>query len=212
MAAMLAFAKRMPQTFLSEPPERMFFPDTPLAVLAGATLALVGLGGIGTAIARRALAFDMRVRAVRRTAAPSPIAGVQVVRSLDDLLADADHLALAVPSTPRTRQLLDAAAFAKVKPGLHVVNVARGELLDEDALRAALDDGRVAMATLDAVDPEPLPAGHWMYTHPRVRLTPHISWSNPDMTRLPVEMFVENLGRFRRGEPLHDVVDRAEGY
>ena len=65
-----------------------------------------------------------------------------------------------------------------MKPGVHLVNVARGALVDQDALRAALDDGRVAMASLDAVEPEPLPAGHWMYTHPRVRLSPHVSWQH----------------------------------
>ncbi len=120
----------------------------------------------------------MRVLAVRRTDAASPVDGVELVPSLDALLEASDHLVLAVPLTARTEHLLDADAFAKVKPGVHLVNIARGRLVDQDALRVALDDGRVAMATLDTVDPEPLPAGHWLYEHPKVRLSAHISWAS----------------------------------
>ena len=99
-----------------------------------------------------------------------------------------------------------------MKPGVHLVNIARGALVDQDALRVALDDGTVAMATLDTVDPEPLPAGHWLYAHPQVRLTAHISWYTPQLQEAAVEIFVENIGRFRRGEPLLHVVDADEGY
>jgi len=99
-----------------------------------------------------------------------------------------------------------------VKPGVHLVNIARGALVDQDALRAALDDGRVAMATLDTVDPEPLPEGHWMYAHPKVRLSAHVSWYTPLLLQRAVEQFVENLDRYVAGVPLHDVVDPAEGY
>ena len=80
------------------------------------------------------------------------------------------------------------------------MNIARGTLVDQDALRVALDDGRVAMATLDTVDPEPLPAGHWMYSHPKVRLSAHISWYNPELQGAAIEIFIDNLGRFARGE------------
>jgi phosphoglycerate dehydrogenase-like enzyme len=212
LAAILAAAKRFPGVFLTEPPRHWNFPTEPLAPLQGSTLGLVGLGGIGRAVAERALPFGMTVKALRRTDAPSPLPGVEIVRDLDALLEDADHLVLAAPATARTRHLLDAAAFARVRPGVHLVNIARGALVDQEALRAALDDGRVALATLDTVDPEPLPAGHWMYTHPKVQVSAHVSWYSPDMQRTAVEMFVDNLGRFLRGEPLHDVVDPVEGY
>ena len=99
-----------------------------------------------------------------------------------------------------------------MKPGIHLVNIARGALVDQDALRVALDDDRVAMATLDTVDPEPLPAGHWLYEHPKVRLSAHISWYEPQMQRAALAIFVDNLGRFQRGEELREVVDPAEGY
>ncbi len=99
-----------------------------------------------------------------------------------------------------------------MKPGVHLVNVARGALLDQEALRGALDDGRVAMASLDTLYPEPLPPGHWLYSHPRARLTPHLSWSMPLAQDHIVQPFIENLRRYIAGEPLEGVVDVAERY
>jgi len=212
MAAVLAWAKRMPQTWLHEPPRHWNFPYPRFDPVAGTTLALVGIGGIGTAVARRALAFDMNVVALRRTDAPSPIPDVRLVRSMADLVADADHLVLAAPATARTEHLVNADVFAQVKPGVHLVNIARGALIDQDALRTALDDGRVAMATLDTVEPEPAPEGHWLYTHPQVRLSAHVSWYTPDLQRAALDIFIDNLGRFARGAPLREVVDPDEGY
>src|SRR5581483_5071079 len=152
------------------------------------------------------------VRAARRTNAPSPVSGVTVVPCLDDLLPVADHLVIAAPATPKTIHLFGQVAFSAVKPGVHLVNIARGALVDQDALRAALDDGRVACATLDTVDPEPLPAGHWMYSHPGVRLSAHVSWYTPAMLGVAIEQFLANLDRYVAGQPLHDVVDPVEGY
>jgi phosphoglycerate dehydrogenase-like enzyme len=210
MAAMLAFAKDMPGVWLDAPPRHWNF--HPLSTLEHKNLALVGLGGIGTEIATRAIPFGMRVRAVRRTAAPSPVPGVEVVTNFADLLPEADHLVLAAPGTARTRNLVDAAALEAVKPGVHLVNIARGSLVDQDALRVALDDGRVAMATLDTVDPEPLPPGHWMYEHPKVRLSAHVSWGTTEYFTGSIAVLVENLHRFVEGRPLRDLVDRTEGY
>ena len=212
MAAILAWAKRFPETFLSEPPKYWNFPNPPLDRVEGSTLALVGLGGIGAAIATRALAFGMHVRALRRTDAPSPVEGVEIVRSLDELLPGAEHVVLAAPATANTRHLVDTAAFARMTPGVHLVNIARGSLVDQDALRVALDDGTVAMATLDTVDPEPLPAGHWLYAHPKVRMTAHVSWYTPQLQAAAVDILIENIGRYLRGEPLLHVVDPDEGY
>jgi phosphoglycerate dehydrogenase-like enzyme len=210
LAAILAAEKGFPGTWIHEPPTHWSIAS--LGGMRGRTLALVGLGGIGCEVARLALAFGMRVRALRRSDSPSPIAGVEAVRDLRTLLAGADHLVLAVPVTAATRRLIDAEALAGVKQGLHLVNVARGELVDQDALRAALDDGRVGLATLDCVTPEPLPAGHWLYTHPRVRLSPHISWSAPGALEELILPFVENLRRWRAGEPLLGAVDLEAGY
>jgi phosphoglycerate dehydrogenase-like enzyme len=212
MAAVLAWAKRMPETALHEPPRHWNFPWPRLDAVAGATIAIVGLGGIGSAVARRALAFDMHVRALRRTDAPSPIAGIEIVRDAYALVDGADHLVLAAPATAKTRHFVSSALLERVKPGVHLVNIARGSLVDQDALRVALDDDRVAMATLDTVDPEPLPEGHWMYTHPKIRLFAHISWYNPFLQGAAIDIFTDNLGRFARGEALREVVDPDEGY
>lgn len=210
LGAMLAFEKRFPDIWLTEPPEHWNFAR--LGGLDGRTVGIVGFGGIGTAVAQRALPFGMRVVAQRRTGAASPVDGVELVAELEDVLVQSDHLVLAVPLTPRTERMLDAEAFAKVKPGVHLVNIARGRLVDQDALRVALDDGRVAMATLDTVDPEPLPAGHWLYEHPKVRVSAHVSWASHAGIDSTVVLFVDNLRRRLAGEPLQDVVDPAEGY
>ncbi len=210
LAVMLAAEKRLPESWVSQPPKHWSIAS--LGGLHGRTLGLVGLGGIAQAVAVRALPFGMRVRALRRSHAPSPQPGVEVVRDLTELVASADHLVLAAPATPETRHLIDEATLARVKPGLHLVNVARGELLDQDALHGALGDGRVGLASLDVAHPEPLPAGHWLYSHPRVRLSPHVSWSMPGAFDLLIEPFLENLRRYRNGEPLLHPVDVERGY
>lgn len=210
IAVLLEAEKRLVEHWLSAPPP--IWHRAELGTLAGRTLALVGFGGIGQAIARRALPFDMRVRALRRSETPSPIAGVELARDLPSLLGDADHVVIAAPETRATRHLFDDAAFAAVKPGAHLVNIARGGLVDQDALRRALERGQIARATLDCVDPEPLPAGHWMYADPRVRVSAHISWSGSDSNGIILERFLENLDRFDRGEPLESLVDPNEGY
>jgi phosphoglycerate dehydrogenase-like enzyme len=210
LAMMLAFEKRVPECFVDAPPEHWNVAS--LGTLSGRTVGLIGLGAIGTEVARRALAFDMAVVAYRRTAAPPPLPGIEVLGDLHEVLARSDHVVVAAPATEATRHLVGAAALAAVKPGAHLVNVARGSLVDQDALRVALDDGRVARASLDTVEPEPLPEGHWLYGHPGVRLSPHISWSSPSTMERTIGLFVENLQRFRAGEPLHGLVDPAAGY
>jgi phosphoglycerate dehydrogenase-like enzyme len=212
LAVMLAFEKRLPEAWIREKPAGGAWSHLSLGTLHGRNLGLVGLGGIGTAVAERALAFGMRVRACRRSAAPAPLAGVEVVASITDLVAGSDHIVIAAPATPATRHLFDRELFAACKAGAHLINVARGSLVDDDALRGALDEGRIAMASLDAVAPEPLPADHWLYRHPRVRLSPHVSWSMPDAADRLIEPFIENLRRYRSGEPLVGIVDRRAGY
>ena len=210
LAAMLAFEKQLPALWLSEPPAQWNVAE--LGGLAGKRLGLVGIGAIGTEVARRALAFDMAVTALRRRAAPVPVAGVTIATDLNELLGEADHVVVAAPATTATRHLFDAAAFACCKPGAHIVNVARGTLVDQRALVDALDRGQLAMATLDVVDPEPLPAGHELYRHPKVRLSAHVSWSSPLTGRRTMEIFAENLARHRRGQDLAGVVDLEAGY
>ncbi len=210
LAVMLAFEKQLPEAWLAAPPERWSW--RALGGLEGRTLGLVGIGGIGRAVAERALPFGMRVRALRRSAAPIALEGVERVGELRDLVAEADHLVLAASATPETRHLIGREALAGVRRGVHLVNVARGSLVDQEALREALDDGRVARASLDTVEPEPLPEGHWLYRHPAVRLSAHISWNMPDALLRLYQTFAENLRRKLAGEPLAGLVDPKQGY
>jgi phosphoglycerate dehydrogenase-like enzyme len=162
-------------------PEHWHF--QPAAPLAGKTLGLFGFGGIAQRVARVALAMDMEVLALRRQSAPSPLAGVEMVHSLSDLMAASDHLVVAAPATDATHHAINAETLRLLRPGAHLVNIARGSLVDQEALRVALDNGTVARASLDVTDPEPLPAGHWLYSHPQVFLTPHASWVGPPALR-----------------------------
>jgi phosphoglycerate dehydrogenase-like enzyme len=166
---------------------------------------------IGSAVASRALAFDMKVLGFRRSGAEGP-SGVTVTRDLHEMLSLSDHVVVAAPATPATRHLLDAEAFSAMRDGVHLVNIARGSIVDQTALVDALESGKVALVTLDVADPEPLPAGHWLYSHPKVRFSPHVSWSMPGTAATTVRLFVDNLRRYAAGEELAGVVDVAEGY
>jgi len=229
LGSMLAFEKRFPLTWVQSPPGGWGFPPltqteelvweapprwgfSQLGILERKTLGLVGLGGIAQAVARRALPFEMNVVALRRRPDPSPIPEVALAQSLEELLSVSDHLVVAAASTANTRHLLNAETLAHVKRGVHVINVSRGSLVDQDALLEALEDGRVGFASLDVTEPEPLPEGHPLYAHPRVHVSPHVSGSTPDGNRHVVELFLENLRRYIDGEPLAGVVDPAEGY
>jgi phosphoglycerate dehydrogenase-like enzyme len=210
LAVMLAFEKHLPDAWIEEPPERWSMAE--LGSLHGKTVALVGLGGIGVAVAERVLPFGARVRALRRTSAASPLPQVTCAPNLEDLLASADHIVLAAPATAETRHLIDRRSLGWVKPGVHLVNISRGSLVDEEALREALDDGRVACASLDVAELEPLPSGHWLYQHKKVRVSPHVSWSMPGAIERLLDSFTLNLQRYLRGEPLCGRVDPELGY
>ena len=210
MAQLLAFAKDLPASWISEPPEHWNYLQ--LGTLEGAHLGLIGVGGIGTEIVRRAEPFGMEVRAFRRTDAPPPRSSITLVDDVAELAAWADHLVLAAPLTDQTRHIVGRDLLASAKPGLHLVNIARGGLVNQDALREAVDDGRVARASLDTVDPEPLPAGHWLYSHPSVKLSAHVSWSTPAAFDIMFEIYCDNLRRWLDGEPLAGVVDVEAGY
>jgi phosphoglycerate dehydrogenase-like enzyme len=209
LATMGAFARGFPENWLRAAPENWFF--QPARTLAGATLGLFGFGGIAQRVARLALAHEMSVVALRRRPEPSPVPGVELVGSFAELVASAAHLVLAAPSTELTQHVINPESVALLRPGVHLVNIARGALVDQDALRRALDDGIIARASLDVTDPEPLPAGHWLYNHPKVFLTPHASWVGPPPLSTATELFCDNLERFVAGEPLVGVVG-PEGY
>ena len=207
---MLAFEKHLPQVWLREPPERWILAD--LGGLAGRTLGLVGIGGIGEALARRALAFEMDVIALRRRSLPAPLPGVRMVESLAELLPACDHLVLAAPLTARTQHLLDADAFELVRPGVHLVNVARGGLVDHDVLRCALDDGRVAMATSTRSTPNRSPPVTGCTRTRTSASAPSLLELAAQLAAQLLELYLNNLGRYLAAEPLLGVADpRSSG-
>jgi len=210
LAVMLAYEKRLPGSWITEPPEK--WNQAELGSLYGKTLGLIGLGSIGQAVARRALAFDMKVIACVRQFRTSPVEGVEVIESMDEVLSRSDHLVLTLPSTAGNRHLFGDELFERVKPGAHLVNIARGNIVDQAALIKALDSGQISCASLDVVDPEPLPNGHSLYTHPGVRLSPHISWSYPEARIILQQNFIDNLKAYMAGTGLSGIVDIEAGY
>ncbi|HEY6530776.1 MAG TPA: NAD(P)-dependent oxidoreductase [Acidimicrobiales bacterium] len=211
LACMLAFEKRLPEAWIDAPPAPSAEPVR-LGTLEGRRLALLGLGGIGSAVVERARPFGMEIRALRRRPGPAPVDGVEMMSSVEELVDGAEHLVIVAPLTEETRGLVDRRLFAAMTPGVHLVNVARGGIVVTDDLRGALDDGTVALASLDVTDPEPLPAGHWMFDHPGVRVSSHVSWNWPHATRVRAEILETNLRHFLDGEPLERAIEPDVGY
>jgi phosphoglycerate dehydrogenase-like enzyme len=170
--------------------------------LGGKTLVVVGLGRIGTRLARLARAFDMRVIGVRRRAALAPEAADQVLArsELGRALAAADIVALTCPLTPETEGLIGAAALKALKPGALLINVARGRVVDEAALLAALADGRVGAAALDCFREEPLPRESAFWSLKNVLVTPHSAGETEKYEANVVDILVDNVERLLRGE------------
>jgi len=208
LAAVFAHAKRFPDSWIHD---RGQWGPIGLDMVRGSTLGIVGYGAIGRELARMAATFGMRVLVSRRNATPDEEPGVTAV-SLQTLASEADHLVLAAPATPETHHLVNRELLRAAKRGLHLVNVARGSLVDQDAMVEALDAGQLSAATLDVADPEPLPAGHMLYSHPRVRLSPHVSSYDPALRSRLADAFIENLRRFVAGEQLANRVNAAVGY
>ncbi len=186
----------------------------PAVALQGRTLLVVGLGGIGTEIGRRGAGFGMRVIGTRRSDDPAPdfVERVGKPNELLSMLPEADVVAIAVPLTPETEHMFDAAAFAAMKPGSYLINIARGKVVETGALLDALSSGRLAGAGLDVTDPEPLPSDHPLWKQANVIITPHMASLGALTVERGAALYRENLRRFAAGEPLLNVVDKAAGY
>jgi phosphoglycerate dehydrogenase-like enzyme len=182
--------------------------------LAGATLGVVGLGGIGTEVARLGGAFRMRVLAVDPVQRPLPegVAALWRPERLPDLLAESDHVVLAAPHTPETCKLFRRPQFQQMKRTAYLVNVGRGALVDLADLTAALRAGEIAGAALDVFETEPLPARHPLWRMPNVILTPHVAGFAPCIAERHLEVLLDNLRRFQRGEPLRNVADKERWF
>lgn len=189
----------------------------PGSELRGKTVGIVGLGQIGAEAARLAAACGCRVIGIRRSAAePRENAdGVDLLlppRDLPRLLAESDFVVLAAPATPETAALINAESLRQMKPTAHVINIARGSLVDEAALVQALQQGVIAGAALDVFEPEPLPGDSALWRTPQVLVTPHISNASEHAGRRHVDLFLENLRRYLAAEPLRNLVARERGY
>ncbi len=221
IALMFALAKRLPaavryqqqQVWAQE--QIAYQPPRP-SELAGSTLGLIGYGAIGTEIARSAVALGMRVLVVRRH--PQKASVVELgfetcgLDRLDEVIAQSDFLVLAAPLTEKTRHIINAERLARMKPGVYLINVSRGALIDEAALTDALRNRRIGGAALNVFDHEPLPAGSPLWELDNLLITPHTAATSDKMWERHYALIKENLRRYLAGEPLLGLVDKQVGY
>ncbi|MDX8495128.1 D-2-hydroxyacid dehydrogenase [Mesorhizobium sp. VK22B] len=181
--------------------------------IEGKTILIIGLGKTGEAVARRAQTMGVRTLGIR--ARPKPMPCLDEVHGPDALLAligRADFIVCCVPLLPATRGLVGKAAFAAMKPSVVLIDISRGGVVEEAALLAALDAGRIKGAALDVFTAEPLPAEHPLWGYDNVAVTPHCAAVYEGWDIKSVRMFADNLARYRRGEPLENVVNPERGY
>jgi phosphoglycerate dehydrogenase-like enzyme len=175
---------------------------------------IIGMGGIGREVAQRALALGMSVQAVRRTDRPAP-PGVQLLRgpaALPQLLETSDVVVVAIPSTSITAHLLDANALAHLQPHAILINISRGDVIDENALLELLRQGRIRGAALDVFRTEPLPHDSPFWTLPNALILPHVSAVTTRYWEREAELIIDNIHRYITGRPLRNVVDKPAGY
>ena len=194
--------------------DRRLVPEERLWELEGKTLLVVGLGGIGTEVARLGAAMGMKVLATRnsRREGPEFVEYVGLADELPDLTHRADIVVNAAPLTPATVDLFDADFFSAMKPTAYFINVGRGGSVVTADLVEALEDGKLAGAGLDVTDPEPLPQGHPLWSMPNVIITPHVAARSDLRSERLWVVLRENLRRYVAGEPMLSVVDTARGY
>jgi phosphoglycerate dehydrogenase-like enzyme len=216
MAFVLAFARGLhvyiPQQLRHEwkKPSQ----DTGIVHLPEATALVVGVGGIGSEVARLAAAFGMRVLGVdeRRSEAPPGLAALHRADELDALLPAADFVILTVPHTPETEGFMNRARFRAMKRSAFFINIGRGRTTRLDDLVAALRAGEIAGAGLDVFEQEPLPADHPLWAMPGVLLTPHVAGYGPHLDERRFAIILDNCRRFLAGQPLRNRVDKPRWY
>jgi phosphoglycerate dehydrogenase-like enzyme len=216
---MIAFAKRLPDAIRSQS-ESAWRPYWP-AELEGQTVGIVGAGNIGARVGLVAKAMEMRVLGMRRSverrmtgeeAGDPNVDELLPPSDLNYLLQESDYVVLGTPLTPKTRGMIGAHELALMKPTAVIVNIARGAVIDEDALITALKEKRIAGAGLDVFSQEPLPPESELWGLENVIVTPHISGGTPRYMERVVGLFCDNLQRYAADEPLVNVVDPERGY
>jgi len=216
MAFVLAFARGL-QFYMPQQLRREWkkpAPNTGIVHLSEATALVVGVGGIGSEIARLAAAFGMRVLGVdeRRRDTPPGVAELHRADELDALLPQADFVILTVPHTPETEGFMNRARFRQMKRTAFFINIGRGMTTRLDDLDAALAAGEIAGAGLDVHEQEPLPADHPLWTAPGVLLTPHVAGYGPYLDERRFDIILDNCRRFLAGQPLRNLVDKGRWY
>jgi phosphoglycerate dehydrogenase-like enzyme len=229
IALMLALAKRLPLAVRYQQQhvwaqEQITYQHPHPAELAGSALGLVGYGAIGAEVARSAIALGMRVLVVRQhpqknnnalsSRVEGPLSSAEIFGPdrLDEIIAQSDFLVLAAPLTETTRYLINAERLARMRPGAYLINVARGPLIDEAALAAALRNRRIGGAALDVFDHEPLPADSPLWELDNLLITPHVAATSDKMWERHYTLIKENLRRYLAGESLLGLVDTRAGY
>ncbi len=219
LGLMLALTRRIRDCIIAQQDGKwstvdLYNSPIPPGELLGSKLLIVGLGGIGSALAERCSCLGMDVTGIVRTARECP-KSVNRLATFDALAAelrDADFIVLACPLTDKTRGMIGRAELESMKPSAYLINVARGELVDEEALLKALNDGTIAGAASDVFKTEPLPEGHAFYSAPNMIVTPHVSGWSERFWKRAIDRFAENLERFIEGKALLGEVDFDRGY
>jgi phosphoglycerate dehydrogenase-like enzyme len=211
-ALLLAMTRAIPKHW--ELKKNKHWEWTPSIELAGMTMGILGLGGIGRAVAVRARAFEFRVLAVdlEPIEKPGTVEKLAGLEGLPEMLSQSQVLMVCCPLTPQTHKLLSNDQFSRMPEGSYLVNVSRGGIVDEEALVAALRSGRLAGAGLDVTYREPCPPESPLWAEPNVILTSHSAGASQHIRTRAMRLFIDNLHRYVKGEPLLNVVDKQKGY
>ena len=215
LAAILFFAKDLRRMVRNQ--EAGLWEQFDIAEIAGRTVAIVGYGDIGRAVASRVRAMGMRILAIKRHGPPlynvDPLIN-QYFRPEDrlEMIRQAHYIVASAPLTEETRGMIGEAEFGAMMPEAVVINLGRGPVIDEAAMVRALTERRILGAALDVFDQEPLPAGHPFYTLDNVLLSPHCAEHTPDWTEQAMRFFLAQFERYARGDTLHNVVKKELGY
>ena len=196
--------------FLRQQLQRNWAKEAPVLHLADTTLGVIGLGGIGTAVAKRGAAAEMRVIATNAVVIEKPefVDALWGLDRLDDLLAEADFVVSCVPHTPETFKMINTDQLRQMKQTAYLINISRGVVVDLAALTSALEAGEIAGAGLDVFETEPLPSDHPLWGMENVIITPHTAGAGPHTADRRIEVVRANLRRFVAGEPVRNVVDK----
>jgi len=219
IAVLLALAKRLPRAMQYQArrewsQDQLWHERPRPREVAEATVAVIGMGGIGREFTARAKALGMKVLAVRENPAKGN-GGADAVygpKEIDQILPQADYVLLCTPVTPATTGIINDARLGKMKPDAYLINVARGPLIDEPALLQALQERRIAGAALDVFNEEPLPSESPFWSLDNVLITPHTAAVTERLWERHYKLIVENMNRFLAGRPLLNQVDKTQGY